>query len=114
MIVNRPVYKKLAPEVEKQQLTTHSGGSVNIAKMSQPQATAVVLEGIVVPNNKGKSWAGLNAARQEGQWDRTRSSGSGENVMPVANGLVVDVFDYTKLLEAPTNVPRPGAYNNNY
>jgi hypothetical protein len=35
--------------------------------------------------------------------------------MPVANGLVVDVFDYryTKLLEAPTNVPRPGAYNNN-
>ena len=90
-------------------LEVRNGVSVNIAKMSQPQATAVVLEGIVVPNDKGKSWAGLNAARQEGQWDWTRSSVSGENVMPVANGVVVDVFDYTKLPEAPTNVPRPGA-----
>ena len=32
-LMNRPVYKKLAPEVEKQQLTTHSGGSSSIKEV---------------------------------------------------------------------------------
>ena len=64
-------------------------------------------------------WAGLNQARQEGKWDWTRSSVSGENVMPVANGFEVipttsssssmNAFDFSRLPSAPTHTPRMGA-----
>ena len=64
-----------------------------------------------------KSWAGLNAARQEGRWDWQRRS------MPIANGVEIshiaersshrnssapfteDAFDFSRLPEAPTHTP---------
>jgi hypothetical protein len=129
----------------KSELGVRNGISVNISKMTHPQAVAVVLEGEVIKQNDLKEeqhnsqayvhlandqvslrnelehavkarpegrWAGLNAARQEGRWDWSRSN---ESVMPVANGFEVasshissssmNAFDFSRLPEAPTHTP---------
>ena len=118
---------------EKRRRDSHA--YVHLSNDQDLLRTRLAVEAHVVPSGRegAVSWAGLNAAREEGRWDWTTSSSesgkegssssssSSSSSMPVVDGVVVDdgvvvsgnssnlvaaiAFDYSRLPEAPTHAP---------